>query len=88
FMAVMVIASLLIGYLLAGPDPKERTTVSLVTSMRNPGLALLFTQINAPRMMDVSSEFDLKLAILTYLLLTIIVSIPFVKWRKSLVIES
>ena len=38
--------------------------------------------------MDVSSEFDLKLAILTYLLLTIIVSIPFVKWRKSLVIES
>ncbi|MFL0792890.1 MAG: bile acid:sodium symporter family protein, partial [Prochlorococcus sp.] len=84
FMAVMVIASLLIGYLLAGPDPKERTTVSLVTSMRNPGLALLFTQINAPRMMDVSSEFDLKLAILTYLLLTIIVSIPFVKWRKSL----
>ncbi|MEC7382544.1 MAG: bile acid:sodium symporter, partial [Cyanobacteriota bacterium] len=69
-MAVMVIASLLIGYLLAGPDPKERTTVSLVISMRNPGLALLFAQINAPQMLE------LKLSILTYLVLTIIFSIP------------
>ncbi|MED5469519.1 MAG: bile acid:sodium symporter, partial [Cyanobacteriota bacterium] len=51
-MVVMVITSLLIGYLLAGPDPKERTTVSLVTSMRNPGLALLFAQINAPQMLE------------------------------------
>ncbi len=77
-MAVMVIASLLIGYLLAGPDPKERTTVSLVTSMRNPGLALLFAQINAPQMLE------LKLSILTYLLLTIVFSIPFLNWRKRL----
>ncbi|MED5164760.1 MAG: bile acid:sodium symporter [Cyanobacteriota bacterium] len=78
FMAVMVIASLLIGYLLAGPDPKERTTVSLVTSMRNPGLALLFAQINAPQMLE------LKLSILTYLVLTIIFSTPFLNWRKRL----
>ena len=77
-MAVMVIASLLIGYLLAGPDPKERTTVSLVTSMRNPGLALLFAQINAPQMLE------LKLSILTYLVLTIIFSILFLNWRKRL----
>ncbi|MCP4972831.1 MAG: transporter [Prochlorococcus sp.] len=78
FMAFMVIASLLIGYLLAGPDPKERTTVSLVTSMRNPGLALLFAQINAPQMLD------LKLSIVSYLLVTIVVSIPFLNWRKRL----
>lgn len=77
-MAVMVIASLLMGYLLAGPDPKERTTVALVTSMRNPGLALLFAQINAPQMLE------LKLSILTYLVLTIIFSIPFLNWRKRL----
>ncbi|KZR67668.1 MULTISPECIES: bile acid:sodium symporter [Prochlorococcus] len=77
-MAVMVIASLLIRYLLAGPDPKERTTVSLVTSLRNPCLALLFAQINAPQMLE------LKLSILTYLVLTIIFSIPFLNWRKRL----
>ncbi|WP_413357845.1 bile acid:sodium symporter family protein [Prochlorococcus sp. MIT 1201] len=77
-MAVMVIASLLIGYLLAGPDPKERTTVSLVTSMRNPCLALLLAQINAPQILE------LKLSILTYLVLTIIFSIPFLNWRKRL----
>lgn len=77
FMAFMVLASLAIGWLLAGPDPQERTTVSLVTSMRNPGLALLFAQLHAPTM------GGLKLAILTYLLLTIVLSIPFVRWRKQ-----
>ncbi|KZR76799.1 hypothetical protein PMIT1320_00710 [Prochlorococcus marinus str. MIT 1320] len=46
--------------------------------MRNPGLALLFAQINAPQMLE------LKLSILTYLVLTIIFSIPFLNWRKRL----
>ena len=77
FMGVMVLVSLLIGYLLAGPDPVERTTVSLVTSMRNPGLALLFAQIHAPTMVG------LKLSIVAYLLLTVVLSVPFVVWRKK-----
>ena len=87
WMAVMVISTLLIGYLLAGGDPQERTTVSLVTSMRNPGLALLLVQLNAPQIMDSSSEFELKLSVLTYLLVTIIVSSPFLRWRKRLALE-
>ena len=76
-MAAMVLASLAIGWLAAGRDPEERTTVSLVTSMRNPGLALLFAATHAPAM------DGLKLAILLYLLLTVILEIPYVRWRQQ-----
>jgi predicted Na+-dependent transporter len=77
FMAAMVLASLAIGWLLAGSDPEERTTVSLVTSMRNPGLALLFAATHAPQM------DGLKLGILVYLLVTVVLELPFVRWRQG-----
>ena len=70
-MAVMVVLCLAIGWLLAGPDPAESTTTALVTSMRNPGLALLFASSHAEGIPAV------KLAILSYVLVTVIVSIPF-----------
>ena len=70
-MAVMVALSLAIGWLLAGPDPAESTTTALVTSMRNPGLALLFAASHAPGIPAV------KLAVLSYVLVTVIVSVPF-----------
>jgi predicted Na+-dependent transporter len=81
FMALMVMAALAIGYVLSGPAEEERTTVSLVTSMRNPGLALLFTGLYAP------SIPSIKLAIIAYLIVTIIVSIPFLQWRKQLALR-
>jgi hypothetical protein len=45
--------------------------------MRNPGLALLFATTHGK---DVSG---IKLAILTYLLVTILGSIPFLRWSKA-----
>ena len=77
-MAVMVAAALAIGSLLAGPEPRERTTVALVTSMRNPGLALLFATTHGAGMPG------LKLAVLAYLLVTVLLSIPFLRWQKGL----
>ena len=70
-MAVMVAWCLALGWLLAGPDPAESTTTALVTSMRNPGLALLFASSHAPGIPAV------KPAILSYVLVTVIVSTPF-----------
>ena len=70
-LVVMVALCLAIGWLLAGPEPTESTTTALVTSMRNPGLALLFASIHAEGIPAV------KLAILSYVLVTVIVSIPF-----------
>ncbi len=77
FMAVMVAAALAIGYFMAGPEPRERTTVALVTSMRNPGLALLFATTYGTGMPG------LKLAVLAYLLVTVLLSIPFLRWRSA-----
>ncbi|MFN9872438.1 MAG: transporter [Cyanobacteriota bacterium] len=82
FMAAMVLASLVIGLLLAGRSPQERITTSLVTSMRNPGLALLFASLYGQDLPGV------KLGILAYLLTTVILSIPFLRWRRSLRPES
>ncbi len=77
FMAVMVLAALAIGYGVAGPEPRERTTLALVTSMRNPGLALLFATTYGADMPG------LKLVVLTYLLVTVLLSIPFLRWQRQ-----
>jgi predicted Na+-dependent transporter len=77
FMAVMVAAALAIGSLTAGQEPRERITVALVTSMRNPGLALLFATTYGAGMPG------LKLAVLAYLLVTVLLSIPFLRWRRA-----
>ncbi|MCT0207136.1 bile acid:sodium symporter family protein [Synechococcus sp. CS-1332] len=77
FMAVMVLVALAIGYGLAGPDPRESTTIALVTSMRNPGLALLFASSYGAGMVG------LKLAVLSYLLVTVLLSIPFLRWQRQ-----
>lgn len=76
FMALMVVVALAIGVLVSGPGRQERTTVALVTSMRNPGLALLFAGLYAPQ------EARLNLAIVAYLLLTILLSVPFLLWQN------
>lgn len=76
FMAVMVVIALAVGYFSAGPDRSERTTLALVTSMRNPGLALLFANLYAP------AEQSMKLTIVVYLLLTILLSVPFLRWQQ------
>lgn len=76
FMALMVAAALAIGVLLSGPDRQERTTVALVISMRNPGLALLFAGLYAPQ------EQGLKLAIVAYLPLTVLLCVPFLCWQN------
>lgn len=67
-MAVLVLLSLLVGFLVAGEGRQSRVTTALVTSMRNPGLALLLTSTYAPHLPAV------KLGILLYVLITVLVS--------------
>ena len=77
-MAALVLISLALGYGLANRDPCLGVTLALATSMRNPGLALLLAGIYAPEMPAV------KLGILVYLLITVLLSIPFLRWQRSL----
>lgn len=75
-MVVMSAIALAAGYLLGGGGVQERRTTALVTSMRNPGLALLFAITHGR---DVAG---VKMAIITYLLVTILTSMPFLSWSK------
>lgn len=77
-MAALVLISLALGYGLTNRDPCLGVTLALATSMRNPGLALLLAGIYAPEVPAV------KLGILVYLLMTILLSIPFLRWQRVL----
>ena len=65
-----------LGYVVAGDNHDERSTLPLVLSMRNPGLALLIIQAMAP------NAIDLKAAVVGYVVVTAIGSAPFMKWRQ------
>ena len=75
-MALLVCISLGLGFAIAGTEPGQRTTVGLVTSMRNPGLALLLTGSHAPELGQV------RLGILMYVLITVLLSIPVMRRRQ------
>lgn len=77
WMAVVVLASLALGYVLAGGAADRRHTAALVTSMRNPGLALLLANSYAPQLPGI------KLGILTYVLITLLLSIPLILQRRT-----
>jgi BASS family bile acid:Na+ symporter len=76
-MVFMTVAALGIGYALGGGSRAERLTASLVTSMRNPGLALLFAVTHGQNVPGV------KLAIVTYLFVTIVATVPFLWWARQ-----
>jgi len=76
-MVLVVLGSLVVGYGLGGPGRRDRVTGSLLTSMRNPGLALLFASLYAP------TPEPVKVGILCYLLIRVLLSIPFLRWLRS-----
>lgn len=69
-MALLVSISLLIGRMLAGPGSDHGITTALVTGMRNPGLALMFASRHGQGLPD------LKPAVLIYVLITLLLSLP------------
>ena len=76
-MALVITGSLWLGFLAAGQGVEHRATVALVTSMRNPGLALLLTGRHAPHLSEV------RLGILLYVLITVLLSMPVLHWQRQ-----
>lgn len=76
-MLILTWFGLALGFVVASEDSIERSTVPLVLSMRNPGLALLIIQQMAPE------AIDLKVAVVGYVVITALGSAPFMKWRKK-----
>ena len=73
---VFVVVGLVVGHLLGGPDPDDRTVLAIATATRHPGVALAVANANVP-----NNKLVLA-AILLTLVVNMIVSIPYVNWRK------
>jgi len=74
--AVFVVAGLAAGHWLGGPDPQERVVLGLSTASRHPGVALTLATFNFP------NEHGVAAAIMLYLLVNIMVSMPYVLWQR------
>ncbi len=75
-MAILSVLSLAIGYGLAGSDPLERRTVALVSGMRNTGLAAQLALTYGKGLPGLIP------GLLSYVLVTVIVSTLFLSWQK------
>jgi len=74
--AAFVLVGLLIGHFVGGPKPENRTGLALATASRHPGIAIALAVANFP-------EEKLAIsAVLLYLLVNALVSIPYQIWTK------
>ncbi|HWO02585.1 MAG TPA: Na+-dependent transporter [Blastocatellia bacterium] len=72
-----VVVGLAVGHLLGGPDAEDRPVLALSTASRHPGVAVAIAHANFP-------EQKLAMAaVLLYLLVSMIVSIPYLKWATG-----
>ncbi len=70
----LLLVALIIGHLLGGPDPDQRTALAITCSTRHVGLAVL-----------VAASMPGPYAVLlvtTYLLCSLVVTVPYLVWRK------
>jgi len=74
--AAMAAIGLAVGHLLGGPDPRNRAVLALSTASRHPAVALAVTVAAGE---ESRSEIG---AILLYLLVSIVLSVPYVAWRS------
>jgi bile acid:Na+ symporter, BASS family len=75
-LAAFVAIGLIVGHLLGGPHPRDRVVLALATASRHPGVALAIAAANFPQ------EKRVMGAILLYLLISLIVSVAYLAWRR------
>jgi len=74
--AIFTVVGLAVGHLLGRPDEDNRTVLAMATSIRHPGIALAIAAANFP------DAKILMAAVLLFLITSVVVSIPYVAWRK------
>lgn len=80
-LAAFVLVGLAVGHFLGGPEPANRTSLAIATASRHPGIAVALAQANFP-------EQKLAMAaVLLYLLVNAVVSIPYLLWARRRVSE-
>jgi len=78
-LVMFTLIGLVIGHLLGGPDPHDRTVLALATSARHPAIALAIGTLNFPERKD-----ELMAVILCHLIISAVFSIPYIAWRRRL----
>jgi BASS family bile acid:Na+ symporter len=83
-LAAFVLVGLAIGHFLGGPKPENRTALAISTSSRHPGVAIAIAAANFPEQKLAAA------AVLLYLLVGAVASIPYHKWinRQQLDVEN
>jgi BASS family bile acid:Na+ symporter len=76
-----IVVGLLVGHLLGGPGLDERVTLALCTACRHPGLALAMAAANIPQ------EHNVISAILLYLVLSALLTTPYIFWQRRMIKE-
>jgi BASS family bile acid:Na+ symporter len=73
-LAGLTLVALLVGHVLGGPDPDDRTALAVCCATRHVGIAILAASVApGPRVATL---------VLAYLLASALVSIPYVQWRR------
>ena len=75
-LAAFVLVGQAIGHFIGGPEPENRAGLALSTGSRHPGVALAIAQVNFP------DQTLATAAVLLYLFVTALVSIPYLRWAK------
>jgi BASS family bile acid:Na+ symporter len=78
---IFLTVGLLAGHLIGGPGPGDRSVLALATASRHPGVALAIAQLTFPE------ETSITAALLLYLLAGMVVTLPYVRWRRKALAE-
>jgi bile acid:Na+ symporter, BASS family len=74
-MVAFVVAGLLVGHLLGGPEPEHSVVLALSSACRHPAIALSIAAANFP-------DERFGGTILLYLIVNTIVGVPYLAWRR------
>jgi BASS family bile acid:Na+ symporter len=75
-LAMFTVIGLVVGHLLGGPDPEHAAVLALSTACRHPAIAFAIASANFPNM-------PFGPLILLYLLVNVIVALPYLAWRRK-----
>jgi len=73
---LLTVAGLVVGHVLGGPDPGDRTVLALSTATRHPAVAVMVARAGAP------DDPTVVAAVFLAFLVGLLVTVPYVKWRK------
>ncbi|MGH8172050.1 MAG: hypothetical protein ACREPX_02815 [Rhodanobacteraceae bacterium] len=75
---LFTVVGVIVGHVLGGPVPENRSVLALATSARHPGIALAIASINF------ADEKAVMAVVMYHLIIASIIVIPYVRWRSRL----